>query len=149
MPDQHVTNPAPANPTGIGAAIRRKEDMRFLLGRGNYVADMKFQNMTFGVLLRSPHAHARIKSIDTSEAKKLPGIVYLMPCGKSPHGVDVSPDGKYVAAWLQGIDRNIWIYDIARQTMTRFTTDIDSSAVSLCASPIMPSSVNPWTPQRR
>src|SRR6185369_5515809 len=77
MPDQHVTAPAPANPTGIGAAIRRKEDMRFLLGRGNYVADMKLQNMTFGVLLRSPHAHARIKSIDTSEAKKLPGIVAI------------------------------------------------------------------------
>jgi carbon-monoxide dehydrogenase large subunit len=75
MPDQHIKSPAPANPTGIGAAIRRKEDLRFLLGRGNYVADMKFHNMTFGVLLRSPHAHARIKAIDTSAALKLPGVV--------------------------------------------------------------------------
>ena len=38
-------------------------------------------------------------------------------------GPRVSPDGQYVAAWLQGIDRNIWIYDIARQTMSRFTSE--------------------------
>ena len=44
MPDQHM-NTGSANPTGIGAAIRRKEDLRFLLGKGNYVSDIKLPNI--------------------------------------------------------------------------------------------------------
>ncbi|MFM9882100.1 MAG: xanthine dehydrogenase family protein molybdopterin-binding subunit [Burkholderiales bacterium] len=75
MSDLQSKYSAAENPTGIGAAIRRKEDARFLLGRGNYVADMKFDNMTFAVLVRSPHAHARIKSLDTGAALRLPGVV--------------------------------------------------------------------------
>ncbi|MFN0301953.1 MAG: xanthine dehydrogenase family protein molybdopterin-binding subunit [Burkholderiales bacterium] len=75
MSDRQLKSPVAENPTGIGAAIRRKEDMRFLLGRGNYVADMKIQNMTFAVLARSPHAHARIKAIDASAARTSPGVV--------------------------------------------------------------------------
>ena len=53
---------------GIGAAPRRKEDLRFLTGRGNYVADIQRPAMVAGVFVRSPHAHAEIKSIDTSAA---------------------------------------------------------------------------------
>ncbi len=68
---------AAINPTGIGAAIRRKEDQRFLMGRGNYVADMKIDRMTFAVLARSPHAHARIKSVDTSAAREMQGVVAI------------------------------------------------------------------------
>ncbi len=75
MSDSALSSPVAINPTGIGAAIRRKEDMRFLLGRGNYVADMQIHNMTFAVLVRSPHAHARIKAIDMRAARKLPGVV--------------------------------------------------------------------------
>jgi aerobic carbon-monoxide dehydrogenase large subunit len=75
MSESALSSAAAANPTGIGAAIRRKEDMRFLLGRGNYVADMILNNMTHGVLVRSPHAHARIKSIDTRTARTMPGVV--------------------------------------------------------------------------
>jgi hypothetical protein len=44
---------------GIGAAPRRKEDLRFVTGRGNYVADIERPGMVFGVFVRSPHAHAR------------------------------------------------------------------------------------------
>jgi carbon-monoxide dehydrogenase large subunit len=58
---------------GIGAAPRRKEDLRFLTGRGNYVADIERPGMVFGVFVRSPHAHARIKSIDPGAALAMPG----------------------------------------------------------------------------
>jgi CO/xanthine dehydrogenase Mo-binding subunit len=67
-----------SNPTGIGVSVRRKEDMRFITGRGNYVADVKRPDMAFGVFLRSPHAHARIKSIDTSLARSMPGVVKVL-----------------------------------------------------------------------
>ena len=63
--------------TGIGASILRKEDRRFITGKGNYVADIKRPNMTAGVFLRSPHAHAIIKSIDTRAAAALPGVVAI------------------------------------------------------------------------
>jgi Aldehyde oxidase and xanthine dehydrogenase, a/b hammerhead domain len=58
---------------GIGAAPRRKEDLRFLTGRGNYVADIERPGMVFGVFVRSPHAHARINSIDPGAALAMPG----------------------------------------------------------------------------
>ena len=60
---------------GIGAAPRRKEDLRFLTGRGNYVADIERPGMVFGVFVRSPHAHARIKSIDPGAALAMPGVL--------------------------------------------------------------------------
>jgi aerobic carbon-monoxide dehydrogenase large subunit len=49
---------------GIGASPRGKEDIRFLTGRGNYVADIQRPGMVAGVFVRSPHAHAKIKSIN-------------------------------------------------------------------------------------
>ncbi|HYL19220.1 MAG TPA: hypothetical protein VEV20_11080, partial [Burkholderiales bacterium] len=63
------------NPTGIGASIKRKEDLRFLTGNGNYVSDIRRPNMAMGVFLRSPHAHAKIKGIDTKAALAMPGVV--------------------------------------------------------------------------
>jgi len=53
-----------SNVIGIGARPLRKEDRRFLTGRGNYVADIKRPDMVAGVFIRSPHAHASIKSIE-------------------------------------------------------------------------------------
>ena len=53
----------------------RKEDRRFLTGRGNYVADIKRPDMVAGVFLRSPHAHAAIKSIDAAAALAMPGVL--------------------------------------------------------------------------
>ena len=59
---------------GVGASLLRKEDDRHLRGRGEFVADIRLPGTQEVVFLRSPHAHARIKSIDTSEAAKLPGV---------------------------------------------------------------------------
>ena len=62
-------------PNGIGASPRRKEDQRFLTGAGNYTDDINIQGQTYAYFLRSPHAHARIKKIDTKAAAAAPGVV--------------------------------------------------------------------------
>src|ERR1700754_3196990 len=62
---------------GIGASVVRKEDKRFITGKGRYVDDIKLTGMTFAHFIRSPHAHARVKSIDSSEATKIPGVTVL------------------------------------------------------------------------
>ena len=72
---------------GIGAAPRRKEDFRFLTGRGNYVADIQRPAMVAGVFARSPHAHAEIKSIDTGAARAMPGVLAIFT------GADLKADG--------------------------------------------------------
>jgi carbon-monoxide dehydrogenase large subunit len=72
---------------GIGAAPCRKEDLRFLTGRGNYVADIERPGMVFGVFVRSPHAHARIKSIDPGAALAMPGVLAVFT------GADLKADG--------------------------------------------------------
>jgi carbon-monoxide dehydrogenase large subunit len=63
--------------TGIGARVKRKEDQRFLTGTGRYVDDLPLARATYAYFLRSPHAHAKIKSIDVSAAKKMPGVVEI------------------------------------------------------------------------
>ena len=63
--------------TGIGARVKRKEDQRFLTGTGRYVDDLALARATYAQFLRSPHAHAKIKSIDTSAAKAMPGVVAI------------------------------------------------------------------------
>ncbi|MDU3047311.1 MAG: xanthine dehydrogenase family protein molybdopterin-binding subunit, partial [Bradyrhizobium sp.] len=72
---------------GIGAAPKRKEDQRFLTGRGNYVSDIKRPGMTAGVFIRSPHAHAVLRGIDKSAALAAPGVVAVLT------GEDVATDG--------------------------------------------------------
>ncbi len=64
---------AAGNPIGFGR-MHRKEDVRFLRGEGNYVDDVNLPGMLHSAILRSPYAHARIVSIDTSAALALPGV---------------------------------------------------------------------------
>src|SRR6059036_386726 len=63
---------------GIGQSVKRKEDARFIRGRGNYVDDMKLPGMLYMDIARSPYAHARIKSIDTSKALAIPGVLAVI-----------------------------------------------------------------------
>ena len=65
------------NPTGIGAPVRRKEDQRFITGAGQYTDDLNRPGQTHAVFLRSPHAHATLKAIDTRAAAKMPGVVAI------------------------------------------------------------------------
>jgi aerobic carbon-monoxide dehydrogenase large subunit len=62
----------------IGQSVSRFEDPRLLKGGGRYVGDMVLPGMVFGYVLRSPHAHARIRSIDTTKAKAAPGVLAVL-----------------------------------------------------------------------
>src|ERR1700687_3007315 len=62
----------------IGQPVPRFEDPRLVKGHGRYVADMVFPGMAFGCVLRSPHAHARIRSIDIAKAKSAPGVLAVL-----------------------------------------------------------------------
>jgi aerobic carbon-monoxide dehydrogenase large subunit len=63
---------------GMGHSIKRKEDLRFIQGKGNYVDDVNLPGMVYGQLVRSPYAHARIKSINIEKAKALPGVLAII-----------------------------------------------------------------------
>jgi carbon-monoxide dehydrogenase large subunit len=76
----------------FGKSIKRREDPRFITGRGNYVDDLKLPGMTYAAFVRSPHAHARIKGIDVNAAKSHPGVVAVFT-GKDMTGVNSLPCG--------------------------------------------------------
>ena len=63
---------------GLGVSRLRKEDARFIQGKGNYVDDIKMPGMLHMDIVRSPYAHARIKSIDKSAALKVPGVIAVL-----------------------------------------------------------------------
>ncbi len=63
---------------GLGHSVKRKEDERFIRGKGNYIDDVTLPGMLHLELLRSPFAHARIVSVDTSRAEALPGVVAVV-----------------------------------------------------------------------
>ena len=66
------------NKFGIGQAVRRVEDQRFLTGRGRYVDDISLPRQAYGATLLSPHAHARIKRVDVSKAVCAPGVLCVL-----------------------------------------------------------------------
>ena len=62
----------------MGHSVKRKEDQRFVQGKGTYVDDVRLPGMAYGQMIRSPYAHARIVAIRTEEAKKLPGVLAVI-----------------------------------------------------------------------
>ena len=80
---------------GIGARVLRKEDKRFITGKGKYTDDFKIPGMHYAAFVRSPHAHATIKSIDKSAAEKMPGVVGVLD-GKQLTGDGV---GNIICGW--------------------------------------------------
>jgi aerobic carbon-monoxide dehydrogenase large subunit len=81
--------------TGIGKSVRRKEDQRFITGAGRYTDDLNRPGQTHAYFLRSPHAHAGIKSIDINEAQKAEGVLAIFT------GKDVAVDdlGGLICGW--------------------------------------------------
>ena len=76
-----VTAPRPATPPeigGLGHSVRRKEDDRFIQGAGRYLDDIVLPGMLHMAIVRSPVAHARIRSIDTSAAEAIDGVVAVI-----------------------------------------------------------------------
>ena len=77
--------------SGMGHSMKRKEDARFIQGKGNYVDDVNLPHMVYGQMVRSPYAHARIKSINTDAAKKASrraGDHHRRGPGQSQSGMD-------------------------------------------------------------
>ncbi|NJR44103.1 xanthine dehydrogenase family protein molybdopterin-binding subunit [bacterium] len=60
---------------GVGQSVRRVEDQRFITGTGRYTDDISLDNQAYGVAVRSPEAHARIRRIDADAAKAAPGVL--------------------------------------------------------------------------
>jgi aerobic carbon-monoxide dehydrogenase large subunit len=75
---------------GIGKFVQRKEDLRLLTGRGHYVTDVRLPNTTYAALVRSPHAHARIRRIDKKSAEAAPGVLAVLT------GADFLADGLHL-----------------------------------------------------
>src|SRR6185312_17136863 len=71
----------------VGKALRRKEDPRLITGRATYTDDMSIPGMLYAAIVRSTEAHARITSIDTSEAKQHPGVAAVFT-GDDLEGVE-------------------------------------------------------------
>mgnify|MGYP001547923806 FL=1 len=89
---------------GIGARALRKEDKRFITGKGRYVDDIRLHGMTYAAFVRSPHAYAKVVSVDTAPALAMPGVVAVLTgkelvddkignliCGWMIHSKDGSP----------------------------------------------------------
>jgi aerobic carbon-monoxide dehydrogenase large subunit len=72
---------------GIGASVKRKEDRRFLVGKGQYTDDLTLPDQAYAVFVRSPYAHAGINKIDATEARKAEGVLAVLT------GEDVTADG--------------------------------------------------------
>jgi aerobic carbon-monoxide dehydrogenase large subunit len=86
----------------IGQSVERKEDHRFLTGRGQYTDDITLPGQAYAFFLRSPYAHARLLKVDTAEAAKAPGVVGILtgedfksvgglPCGWLINSIDGTP----------------------------------------------------------
>ncbi len=69
---------APATSTRIGQPVPRKEDLRLITGKGRYTDDMNLDGQAYAVMVRSPHAHALIRSIDSAEAQAVPGVLAVL-----------------------------------------------------------------------
>jgi len=82
--------------TGIGAPVRRKEDQRFITGKGQYTDDINRPGQAYAVFVRSPHAHATLRSIDTSAALAAPGCLAVYT------GADIAKDkvGNLICGWM-------------------------------------------------
>jgi carbon-monoxide dehydrogenase large subunit len=62
----------------LGQPVPRFEDPRLIRGGGRYVDDLQLPHMAYGYVLRSPHAHARLRAIDTAAAKTAPGVLLVL-----------------------------------------------------------------------
>ena len=93
-----------ATETGIGAAVKRKEDARFITGAGRYTDDIGAHGQTYAVFARSPYARAKLNGLDASAALATEGVVAVftgadlqadgigdLPCGWTVHSKDGEP----------------------------------------------------------
>ncbi|MTI17225.1 xanthine dehydrogenase family protein molybdopterin-binding subunit [Rhodobacteraceae bacterium RKSG542] len=81
---------------GIGARVLRKEDKRFITGNGNYTDDVKLPRMGYAAFVRSPHAHAKVRSIKTDAALAMPGVDAVL----NGHQLVADGIGNIICGWM-------------------------------------------------
>jgi aerobic carbon-monoxide dehydrogenase large subunit len=108
---------------GIGASVRRKEDQRFITGRGTYTDDINHPGQAYAVFVHSPHAHAKINGIDSSQALASPGVLAVLT------GDDVAKAGwgGLICGWMvkccDGSDMKAGPHPILAQGKVRYVGD--------------------------
>ncbi len=108
---------------GIGARVARKEDKRFITGKGRYTDDMVVPGMKHAAFVRSPHAHAAIKGINTDAAAKMPGVIAVLA------GDELAADGigSLICGWMihskDGSPMNMGDWRPLAQTKVRYVGD--------------------------
>ena len=92
---------------GIGQPVLRKEDLRFLRGRGRYTDDIRLDGQAYAVMLRSPHAHARIAGIDAGAARAMPGVLDVLTAAQlAGDGVGTIPSYSMIAGLVDLVLEN-------------------------------------------
>src|SRR5215208_36700 len=86
----------------VGKPIRRREDPKLMTGGGNFLDDIRLPGMSYAAVLRSPVAHAKIRRINTSRAKNMPGVIAVFT------GEDLAEVNPLPCAWqAAGVDNNV------------------------------------------
>ncbi len=148
------------NETGVGQSVRRREDFRFITGAGQYTDDINRPGQAYAVFVRSPHAHAAIKSVDIDAAAKAPGVLGIFTgkdlaadkigtliCGWMIHSKDGSPMKAGVHPALAG-DKVRYVGDhvavVIAETQNQARDAAELVAVDY---DVLPASVSPQTTQ--
>src|SRR5947207_8378158 len=110
----------------FGSGIRRREDPRLITGAASYTDDFVLPGMVHLVMLRSPHAHARIKRIDTTRAKTAPGVIAVYTGGDTEGSLNSTP-----CAWLvPNSNLKVAPYPCIAKDIVRYVGDIVAAVVA-------------------
>jgi carbon-monoxide dehydrogenase large subunit len=101
----------------IGEDVRRKEDNRLITGKGQYADDLKFENTAYAAFVRSPHAHAIIRGIDTSAARDMPGVLAVLT-GEDIVAAGIAPIPHAIGSSQFGSDIRIKNHDGTERART-------------------------------
>src|SRR5262245_6456526 len=109
----------------FGSGIRRREDPRLITGTATYTDDLSLPGMVHAAMLRSPHAHARIKKINTSRATIAPGVIAAFT------GAEIDALQPMPCAWLlPNSNLKVAIYQCAAKDVVRYVGDIVAVVVA-------------------
>ncbi len=123
---------------GIGQPVQRKEDQRLLTGAGHYTSDVFLPGQLHAVIVRSPHAHARIAGIDTQEAKATPGVVEVLTGAElKADGIGNIPSNAHIAGLVDvpltnrdGSDRRVTPIPLLATDKARFVGDAVAAVIA-------------------
>ncbi len=108
---------------GIGARVKRKEDKRFITGKGKYTDDIRMENQAYAAFVRSPHAHAKVTGIDASAAEAMDGVIAVL------NGAQLTGDGigNIITGWAitskDGSPMNIGAWSALATEKVRYVGD--------------------------